>query len=490
MLRSNLSLHRGASALLGALLVTGCATNPVSGKRELALVSESQEIAMGRDGAAAVTAAIGLVPNATLQSYVNRIGQSLAAKTERPKLPWEFHVVDDASINAFALPGGFIFVTRGLLAHMTTEAELASVLGHESGHVAARHSVQQMSREQVAMIGLGVGSVLSPAIAKYGQLAGAGLGLLFLKYSRGDETQSDQLGFRYALADGYDTREMISVFEMLQRAEQLGGGGKLPEWQSTHPDPGSRISNVQSMVAATSQDWSTRRIGGDELLRQIDGMVFGVNPRDGFFRGTLFLHPDLKFVLQFPAGWGTRNAADVVAGISAAQDALIELRGARGSAAEAANQFFGQQGLTAGTQSRRVINGNPAVSAEFTAQSDQGVPVQGIGTFIEYGGTTWGIVTYAVATRFASYRPEFLTSINSFNRLTDPSALAVQPMHLRIEEAPRAMSLAQFNALLPSGISLAQLALINGVDEGVQLRAGQSIKRVIGVPVTPVGSRP
>jgi predicted Zn-dependent protease len=154
---------------------------------------------------------------------------------------------------------------------MTNEAELASVLGHESGHVSARHSVQQMSRQQVAAIGLGVGSVLSPAIAKYGQIAGAGLGLMFLKYGRDDETQSDQLGFRYALARGYDTREMISVFQMLQRAEQLGGGGRLPEWQSTHPDPGNRISAVQALVAAQSRDWSAMKVAGAEFLRQIDG---------------------------------------------------------------------------------------------------------------------------------------------------------------------------------------------------------------------------
>lgn len=480
---------RSVSVAALMVLLAACATNPVTGRRELALASEAEEIEMGRQGAAAVTASIGLVQNASLQTYVNGIGQSLARRTERPGLPWEFHVVDDASINAFALPGGFIFVTRGLLAHLTTEAELASVLGHENGHVAARHSVQQMSRQQVAALGLGVGSVLVPAVAQYGQLAGAGVGVLFLKYGRDDETQSDQLGFRYALAEGYDTREMINVFQMLQRAEQLSGVGKLPAWQSTHPDPGSRISSIQSMVAAASPEWNTRRIGGDEFLQQIDGMVFGVNPRAGFFRGSVFMHPDLQFVMQFPADWETRNAADVVAGISGHQDAMIELRGVKGSASEAARDFVAQQGLSAGTQSRRVIHGNQAVSAEFMAQSGQGVSVQGIAAFIEYRGATWGIVTYAVATRFAQYRNQFLATINSFDRLTDASALAVQPMRLRIEKAPRAMSLQQFNAILPSAVPLEQLALINGLDPAAQLRAGQSIKRVIGTATTPVGGR-
>ena len=474
-------------AIAGVTATLACATNPVTGKRELALVSESQEIEMGRQGAAEVTAAIGLYPNAALQGYVSRIGLALAATTERPALPWSFQVVDDASINAFALPGGYIFVTRGLLAHMTNEAELASVLGHEAGHVSARHSVQQMSRQQAAAIGLGVGSVLSPAIAKYGQIAGAGLGLMFLKYGRDDETQSDQLGFRYALAGGYDTREMISVFQMLQRAEALSGGGRLPEWQSTHPDPGNRITAVQALVAATSQNLSTKKVAGAEFLRQIEGMVYGINPRAGFFRGSLFLHPELKFVIQFPDGWKTQNAADAVAAISPDQTGLVELRGAQGTAIDAARSFFGQQGMVAGEYSRGTIAGNPVVSAEFTAPDGQGGSVKGIAAFFEYGAATWRTLAYSTAGRYDAWKPAFQKSINSFDRLTDPVALAVQPMRLRIEVIPRAMSLTEFHGQWPSSISLAELALINGVLESVQLRSGQSIKRVVGTAPAQVG---
>jgi predicted Zn-dependent protease len=480
----------GATALFGVMLAVGCAINPVTGNRELALVSESQEIEMGRQGSADVIAAYGLVPDAALQTYVNRIGQTLAAKTERPQLAWEFHVVDDAAVNAFALPGGYIFVTRGLLTHMTNEAELASVLGHEAGHVAARHSVQQISRQQIASLGLGLGSVLSPVIAKYGEVVGAGLGLLFLKYSRDDETQADQLGFRYALADGYDARQMIAVFQMLQDDAQLSGGGRLPEWQSTHPDPGNRIADVQGMVAASTENFSAMKVGGDEFLQRIDGMIYGEDPRAGYFQGPLFIHPDLKFVLEFPEGWTTLNAVDAVTGISGAQDAVIQLRGAQGSAAEAAKGFFAQEGLQAGAQSQVTIHGNRASTGEFTAQTDQGGAVHGLATFIEYGGATWGIVAYAVAERFTSYRPVFQRSMNSFDRLTDPVALAVQPMHLRIDHAPRAMTLQQFMAQFPSSISLGELAMINGLDQGAQLRAGQPIKRVIGTPVAHDGPRP
>jgi predicted Zn-dependent protease len=385
------------------------------------------------------------------------------------------------------MPGGFIFVTRGLLTHMVNEAELASVLGHEIGHVTARHSVLQMSRQQLASLGLGIGSVLSPAIAEYGQVASLGLGLLFLKYGRDDETQADHLGFRYALADGYDTRQMISVFEMLRRDAQLSGIGRLPEWQATHPDPGNRIQDVERLVAASTEDFSTKKVGGDEFLRRLDGMVFGEDPRAGYFQGPLFIHPELEFVMTFPEGWATQNASNAVTGISDDRDAVIQLSGAQGSPAEAADRFLRQEGVQAGTRSTGTIHGNRAVMGEFTAQSSEDASVRGLVSFIDYGGATWGILAYSVAERFPAYEPVFLRSINSFDRLTDPAALAAQPMRVRIDHAPRAMSLQQFNAQLPSSISLAELAMINGLDETAQLRAGQAIKRVLGTPT--VGAR-
>ena len=480
----------GTMTFIGLVFAVSCATNPVSGKKELALVSESSEIEMGRQGAAEVAATIGLYPDVGLQAYVAHIGQGLASKTERPQLPWEYHIVDDASVNAFALPGGFIFITRGLLTHMTNEAELASVLGHESGHVAARHSVEQISRQQVASLGLGLGSVLSPTIASFGQAASAGLGLLFLKYSRDDETQADNLGFRYALANGQDARQMINLFTMLQRDEELSGAGRLPEWQATHPDPGNRIKNVQSLIAASKENFGSKTIGANEFLTHIDGMVYGENPRAGYFRGTVFIHPDFEFLFQFPDGWKTQNASDAVSGVSPAQDAMIDLRAAKGSAADAAKNFFGQATLQAGNLSQGAIHGNRSVRGEFTAQTDQGKSLHGIATFIEYGRGTWQITAYTETTRFASYSAIFGRSIDSFDRLTDPSALAVQPMHVHIDKAPRAMSLQQFNAQLPSTISLAELALINGLDENAQLRSGQSIKRVIGESLARISSRP
>src|SRR4029453_6420853 len=224
-------------ALAPLAFAAGCARNPVTGKSELSLVSESQEIEMGKQSAQQVAQSIGYYQDPALQSYVSEIGMKMAKASERPNLPWEFHGVNDASVNAFALPGGFILVTRGLMTAINDEAELATVVGHEIGHVTNRHSVQQISKAELAQLGLGVGSILSSDIAKFGQLASAGLSVLFLKYSRDAENQADQAGFRYALNQDYDVREMTKVFTTVDRISQTSGGGKLPEWLSTHPAP-------------------------------------------------------------------------------------------------------------------------------------------------------------------------------------------------------------------------------------------------------------
>jgi len=468
---------RGCSALAGVLLAT-CAVNPVTGNSELALVSESQEIEMGKQGAADVAQSIGLYQDAAVQAYVSRVGLTLAARTERPGLPWAFQVVDDPTVNAFALPGGYIFVTRGFLTHITNEAELATVLGHESGHVAARHSVQQISRAQVAQLGLGIGSMLSSGIREYSGVAGAGLGLLFLKFSRDDESQADELGFRYALADGYDVRQMVSVFQMLDQQTTMSGGGRLPEWQATHPDPGNRIQATEQRLAALNENLDAKKVGRDEFLSVTDGMVYGENPRQGFFRGALFLHPDLKFRFQFPDGWKTQNRSDAVVGVSAAQDAVIVLQGVPGTAGEASQKFFSQEGLQAGSVSQDKIHGFPARTGEFSAQTEQGM-VRGVAAFIEDGGTTYQIMGYTPADKFSTYGSVFRRSIASFDRLTDPNALAAQPMRLRLTRAPSTMTLEQFNTQYPSSVSLDEVALINGIAKTDQLRSGQAVKRVV-----------
>src|SRR5688572_43012 len=304
------------AAALTALLVA-CATNPVTGKRELSFVSESDEIAMGQEGAKATIASIGLVPDSALQRYVSNLGLSMARASERPNIPWQVNVIDDPIVNAFALPGGPVFITRGILSHMNSEAQLVSVLGHEIGHITAKHSVAQMSQAQLGQIGIIAATIAKPGLAQFGELAAQGLGVLFLKFGRDDERQSDDLGFRYMTNAGYDPGEMAEMFRTLER---LGAGseseGRVPGWLSTHPDPGNRVQATMQKIAATSLP-AGLKVERDAFLQRTQGIIFGENPRQGFFRQSQFLHPDLKFQLDFPSGWKTQNTMTAVIGVSA-----------------------------------------------------------------------------------------------------------------------------------------------------------------------------
>lgn len=466
--------------MLSAALAAGCATNPVTGKSQLSLISESQEIQMGREAAQQTLQQIGEVKDPGLQAYVSRIGKELAARTERPQLPWEFHVVDDASVNAFALPGGFIFVTRGLMTYMNNEAELATVLGHEIGHVTNRHSVSQISKAQVAQLGLGIGSILSPTVAKYGQLAGAGLSILFLQYSRDAENEADLAGFRYALNDNYDVRQMSNVFQTLDRLDAATGGqGKLPNWLSTHPAPANRIANTQARLDTLHKSLANARVNRDGYLQQINGLVFGEDPRQGFFRNGVFLHPDLRFQLTFPSDWKTQNTAQAVIAASPNQDAVIQLTLGQGSPSAAAQQFFSQQGVQSNNVSNTTINGLPAVAGYFQAQTDQGV-VAGLVTFISYGNATYQILGYTPAAGMSQYDAVFRRTMGSFGPLTDQSALNVQPAKVELVRVPAAMTVQEFNSRYPSSIPIAQVAIINEAGADGRLTAGQMAKRVTG----------
>jgi len=232
--------------LCSTWLLGACATNPVTGRRELSLISESQEVAMGLEAAKQASAQMGVYPDSQLQRYVSSLGMTLAKSSERPGLPWSFTVIDDPVVNAFALPGGPIFVTRGILGYMNSEAELVSVLGHEIGHVTAKHSVNQMSKAQLAQIGLVGVMIAKPELAGLADLGSQAMGLLFMKFGRDDETQSDDLGFRYMTQAGYDPAEMAEMFKTLDRTS--GGSDETPEWLSTHPNPGNRVATINAAI--------------------------------------------------------------------------------------------------------------------------------------------------------------------------------------------------------------------------------------------------
>jgi len=470
-------LGRSALLVLGGLTLATCATNPATGKKELSFVSESQEIQIGQENAAAVKSQMGVYDDPKVQNYVSTIGKRLASESERPNLPWDFTVMDDPVVNAFALPGGYIFITRGILTHMNSEAEMATVVGHEIGHVTARHSVQQMTRQQIAQVGLMAGAIASKEVAQHlGELS-QGLGVLFLKYGRDAESQADALGFKYALNDGYDVRKMVDMFQILER---VSGGSKIPEWQSTHPDPGNRIEATEARLQKVTKPLDSSRVNRDEFLAIIDGMVFGDDPRKGYFTGATFIHPGLAFALDFPADWPTQNTDQAVGAISPNKDAILELTAAGNDPPDVALQkLLSNEKIQAGQPRKLTIQGNPAAQAQFAAQTDQG-QLRGLATFISYNGVTFRFLGYTNANSYADYESRFQTAMGSFRKLTDPKALNVQPARVKVETVPKAMTLAEYYKQFPSTIPIEQVAIINGIQTDTKLEAGQKIKRVVG----------
>jgi predicted Zn-dependent protease len=470
-----------SSFLFVSSSLNGCSTNPATGERQLNLVGEQQEIAMGKQASQEVDSSMGLYQDQALQSYVASIGKRLAAVSERPGLPWKYQVVDDPSVNAFALPGGFIYVTRGILTYLTNEAELVGVMGHETGHVTAEHSVNQMSKQQIAQLGLGLGAILKPDWAqKYGQLASAGVGLLFLKFSRDDESQADQLGLRYMEKLKYNPQEMADVMTMLDQYTKASGGGGTPEWLETHPDPGNRREAITQQISKDANAAGASIVNRDEYLKHIDGMIFGENPREGYFKGTAFYQPEMKFRFDFPNGWQTQNGKSAVVAMSPNQDAMLQISLAQGGSAQAAaQQFFSQQGIVSQGVRNESIHGMSASSGQFTAQTQQG-NLAGQATFIAYNNAIYQIIGYGAQESWSGYASTIASSIGSFDELTDPAALAVQPMHVKLVTVPQAMTIDEFAGKYPSAVDAQTLAIINGVEKGGRLAAGQKAKQVVG----------
>ena len=484
-MRKTRAARSGRAIVLGLLvgaMGTGCATNPATGRRQLSLVGEQDEIAMGRQADEEITATMGLYDDPELQGYVQALGSELAATSERPHLPWTFRVIDDPIVNAFALPGGFIYVTRGILSHLNSEAELVAVLGHEIGHVTARHAVSRLSKSQLLGVGLGVGAILSPEFRQVSDLAQLGFGLLFLKYSRGDELQADELGLRYSLRGGYDAREMAEVYTVLKKVGEASSAGRLPSWLATHPDPINRRDAIEARLAALGHDFADAKIERRSYLQRLDGLVFGEDPREGFFEGQTFLHPALEFRLAFPEGWDTQNRRQSLVAVSPDEDGLIELTLSSGADPQAAvREFFGQQGVTGGRLQSGSVNGLPAASGRFEATTQSG-SLSGRVVCVRYGESTYQLLGYSSADKWRSYEASIEQSLRSFERLTDPAVLDIEPASLSIVRPRGAMTLEQFGERFPSTVPLEQIALINHLERGGSIAAGLEVKRVVGGP--------
>jgi predicted Zn-dependent protease len=468
-----------ALLLNSALLLGGCTVNPATGRSQLNFFGEESEIEMGREADAEIVAAVGLYDDPLLQEYIQDLGMEIAAASERSGLPWSFKILDDSAVNAFALPGGHVYVTRGLMTHLGSEAELASVLGHEVGHVTARHGVNQMSKQILASVGLGVASILDEDIAQWAFAGHVGLGLLFLHHGRDDERQADDLGLRYAVRAGYDPREMPELFRVLDAVSQIEGAGHLPSWLASHPDPGARRKRIEDQVAAMQGDFSSARVERDSYLERLDGMVFGDDPREGFFEGNAFLHPGLRFRIDFPDGWETANQEDSVSASAPGGKALVQVAlSDKGTRDEAEEEFLSEEGVSRGRSWEDKVHGLPASWSRFE-YSEEGSDLRGTVAFVEHEDGIFQVLALSEAASWDEQRESLEQAIGSFSRLDDPRALGVRASRVRLVRLKEDMTVEQFAGELSPGAPLEMVALVNHVQPGGTLKKGQLAKRIV-----------
>lgn len=475
--------HAIVVATLAAAL-TACATNPVTGRRELALMSEAQEIELGRQSDAEIRKTMGIYNDPELQRYVQTIGLRLAKSSERPNLPWTFAVVDAPAINAFAVPGGFIYLTRGILPFLDDEAELAGVLGHEIGHVTARHTVAQYSRQTAAGVGLGVLGIFVPAVGRAAPIAEAGLGALFLKYGRDDEREADRLGVAYNARNGWDPAGVAGMLNTLARLDEASGERRgVPNWLSTHPAPADRVDEVQTFIAEARKTSNATATNEAAFLAQIDGILFGDSPEKGIVRGADFQHRDLRFAMRFPANWDISNTDAQVAAKrpDAEHYVILELVQAQGGSLEQiAQQQMAKAGFQQVNASRTRVNGLDAVVGTYSGT------LQGMGqagaraAHILHGDRVYLLVGLAPAQQFNSVAGAFDQTIQSFRPLTAAQAEAIRPNRIDLYTVRSGDSWQSIAARAGEGtIRPSTLAIMNDYEPSQPPRAGDRIKIVV-----------
>ena len=480
---------------LGAVFVVlqSCSRNPVTGKKELLFMSAEQELAIGQESHPSIAASMGLYEDKKMQDFINVKGKEMGKISHRPELNYQFYIVDSPVVNAFAVPGGYIYFTRGIMAHFNNEAEFAGVLGHEIGHVTARHSARQQRDQLLGTLGVIAGMVVSPKVAQFGEQLMQGFQLLMLSYSRAHESESDKIGVGYSSKVGYDAHQMANFFGTIKRIS-TNAGQSIPNIMSTHPDPGDRLNNVHKMAAEyQAQNVGSYAINRESYLQLINGMVYGEDPKQGFVENNVFYHPDLRFQMPIPREWKTQNspAAFVMAPKDGKSQMILTL--AQGSTLDsAAINLVKQYNLKTLESTRTTINGNSAIvmiTQQQPQQQQQGQQqqpqtaantVQLISWLIQYNGAVYVIHGVTTADVFANMLPTFRSVGENFRSLSDPDKLNRKPERVLVKVAPRTGTFGEVMGAMGMPASrLEELGVINSRKPEDQIQRGALIK-VIG----------
>ncbi len=469
---------------VGALALTHCAQNPVTGGKDFVLMSEQQELALGAQAHQDVLKEYAALDNPALQAYVSEVGQRLAKQSHRPALDWHFTVVDSPDVNAFALPGGYVYVTRGIMAYLNSEAELAGVIGHEIGHVTARHGVRQQSAATAVGVGAILGSILVPGMNNQ---AGASLLQTLAQawtsgYGREHELESDRLGAEYLARTGYSPQAMIDVIGVLKNQERFAAerakrDGRTPRTYhgtfDTHPSNDARLKQV--VGEANKYAVVNPREGRSEYLQKLAGVYVGDSPDQGVVRNNALLHEKLGLAIQFPAGWRVQNRSDRVTALSPKGDALVELQ--PGPKHDRPLETL-QKGIKLDTGARYdsgILSGYPAA---FAAGAQQGKPV--VAAAVVFNGRQYLIAGMTKdKSTYDRERTTLRAAINSFRAITPAERQAARPHVLQLVTAQPGVTLAALARQSPLGADAeSQLRLMNGLYPSGEPSPGQLLKIV------------
>ena len=481
-------LTKFANFLILILLSLSCAVSHVTGKKQFMLISEKQEIEMGKQYDPQVIATFGEYKNDRLSGYVQQKGVEMGKISHWPSLEYHVKVLDSPVVNAFAVPGGYIYLTRGILAQLNNEAELEGIIGHEMGHITSRHMVSQMSKQEVGQLLVVAGMIASEDFRQYANYAMMGMQLLFLKFSRDDERAADRLGVEYSSKLGYDAHRMADFFMVLNKMNMNSDQAGVPTFLSTHPDPGDRYTAVNKL-ATTWQDslgLTSWKVNQDSYLNLINGIVYGVDPRQGYVEGNTFYHPELKLRFSFPLGWQLENMPAQVNMAPKDGRAFMVFALAPGNTLqESAWSALNDLGLTLQQSKNTTVNGMPALVATSTQVSQdpntgQQQTLRVLSYFINYNATNYVFHGVATETDFNAYAHTFESAMNTFGKLTDPAKLNVKPEKILVKPVPKAGTVADaFKSMGVAQSKMNEMALLNELELTDKIPAGRLIK-IIG----------
>jgi predicted Zn-dependent protease len=444
-------------------------------------MSEEQEIALGTQYDPSVVSTFGIYDHPQLLNLITEKGTEMGKISHRPHLEYHFKILDTPVINAFAVPGGYIYLTRGILTQFNNEAELMGVLGHEMGHITARHTAQQQTNQQIGQVLLAGGMLASKQIYELAEVAMQGMQLLFLSFSRDNEREADRLGVEYSTKIGYDSREMANFFDVLNKMQMESSHAGVPTFMSTHPDPGDRYNSVNK----TSEEWQTKlnlgsyAVNKNSYLGMIDGMVYGEDPRQGFVENNVFYHPDLKFKYPFPKDWTLVNSPLQVQITPPEKNAVMVFSLSKEKTVDAASQkILDELKLTLLKSKKTKVNGYNAFAVISQQVSQDQQVIKLLSYFIEKDGLIYIFHGVSSGADFDNYLPAFESTMTNFARLTDKTKLNVKPDRIKVIKInSTTVSLeSAFNYYKVPQDKYDEMALLNNMELNHTLRRGDLIK--------------